>query len=153
MSARKLSTLVLGALLASAPALAADVTVRGVFSGTQVVSATDSPGTGEVSAVLGDDNDMLVDLVYAGLADAVTGAALHTGRANENGTRVASVDVPADTTEGEVRQATLSLSPEAADRVRAGEAYFVLTTLPNPDGEVRAQLVPQPARLDDLADD
>jgi len=153
MSPRMFSIVILGALVASAPALAADVTVRGVFSGTQVISATDSAGTGEVSAVLEDDNDLLVDLVYAGLGDGLTGAALHTGRANENGTRVASLDVPLDTTEGQVRQVSLALSPEVAERVRAGEAYLVLTTLPNPDGELRAQLVPQPVRLGDLAGD
>lgn len=153
MSPRMLSTVVLAGLLASAPGVAADLTVRGVFSGTQVISATESPGTGEVSAVLEEDNDLQVDFVYAGLDSGVTGAALHTGKPNENGTRVVALDVPLDTTEGQVRQATVALSPEVAARVRAGEAYLVLTTLPNPDGAVRAQLVPQPVRLGDIAGD
>lgn len=138
------------ALSIATPAAAVDLTLRGPFSGTQVVSATTSPATGEASAVLADDGDLRIDLVYAGLTEGVTGAALHVGAASENGTRVAELDVPPGTTAGQLREAEVALSPTDAERVRAGESYIVLTTLAHPDGAIRAQLVPQPIRLDDV---
>lgn len=143
----------LAGLLLATPAAAVDLTLRGQFSGTQVVSATPSPATGEASAVLADDGDLRIDLVYAGLAEGATGAALHLGAASENGTRVADLDIPLDTTAGQLREAEVALSPANAERVRAGESYIVLTTLAHPDGAVRAQLVPQPIRLQDVADE
>src|SRR5690606_19217185 len=61
------------ALPIAVPGAAADLLLRGEFSGARVVSATESDATGEASAVLADDNDLLVDLVYAGLANGATG--------------------------------------------------------------------------------
>ena len=122
--------LLLGLLaLPIVPAAAADLLLRGEFSGARVVSATESDATGEASAVLGDDNDLLVDLDYAGLANGATGAYLHRGAANENGDRVADLGIPADTTAGQLRQVEIALGPEDAERVRAGESYIVITTL------------------------
>jgi len=156
MSPRMLFPLMLGSLLLSAgtstPAAAADLVLRGAFSGTQVVSATESAATGEVNAVLGDDDDLQIDLVYAGVAEGVEGVALHLGSANENGERVAELDADTDTVAGQLRGATVSLSATQAARVRAGESYLVITTLAYPDGAVRAQLDPQPAQLDDFAE-
>src|SRR5690606_12906883 len=140
------------ALPIAVPAAAADLLLRGEFSGARVVSATESDATGEASAVLADDNDLLVDLVYAGLANGATGAYLHRGAANENGDRVADLGIPADTTAGQLRQVEIALGPEDAERVRAGESYIVITTLAYPDGAIRAQLVPQPIRLQDVDD-
>ena len=140
------------ALPIAVPAAAADLLLRGEFSGARVVSATESDATGEASAVLADDNDLLVDLVYAGLANGATGAYLHRGAANENGDRGADLGIPADTTAGQLRQVEIALGPEDAERVRAGESYIVITTLAYPDGAIRAQLVPQPIRLQDVDD-
>lgn len=143
---------ILAGLMLATPAAAVDLTLRGQFSGTQVVSATTSPATGEVSAVLADDGDLRIDLVYAGLAEGATGAALHLGAASENGTRVTDLDIPLDTRAGQLREAEVTLSPVDAERVRAGQSYIVVTTLAHPDGAIRAQLVPQPIRLQDVDD-
>lgn len=134
-------------LLAVAPASAAELALRGSLSGTNVVSATESPATGEVAAVLEDDNDLRIDLVYSGLATNATGAGLYVGKANENGTRVAPLGIAAGTTEGRLRGATLRLTPDVASRVRAGEAYVQIVSLEQPGGVIRAQLAPQGATL------
>lgn len=131
----------------TAPALAADLGLRGSLSGAHVVSATESPATGEVAAVLEDDNDLRIDLIYSGLATNATGAGLYVGKANENGTRVAPLGIAAGTTEGRLRGATVRLTPAVASRVRAGEAYVQIVSLEQPGGVIRAQLAPQGATL------
>lgn len=121
--------------------------LRGSLSGASVVSATESPATGEVAAVLEDDNDLRIDLVYAGLATNATGAHLYVGKANENGTRVAPLAIAAGTTEGRLRGAVVRLTPEVAARVRAGQGYVQVVSLEQPGGVIRAQLAPQGATL------
>lgn len=131
-------------------AQAADLQLRGALAGENVVSATESPATGEVAAVLGDDDTLRLDLIYAGLVDNPTGAALHIGKGSENGPSVQSLDIATDATEGRLVDVEMSLSPIDAARVRVGEAYVLITTIAHPDGAIRAQLVPQPTRLGDL---
>ncbi|MBW3549992.1 MAG: CHRD domain-containing protein [Proteobacteria bacterium] len=130
-------------------ATAQEVNLRGVLSGGNVISATESPATGEVAAVLAEDGTLQLDLVFAGLEPGATGAALHTGRYNENGPAVAELDVKTGATEGRIAGAQLSLTPLEAADVRAGESYVVISTIENPAGAVRGQLMPQPARLGD----
>lgn len=144
MSHRMPVAAMLAALVAGGNAQAAELTLRGALSGTQVISATDSPATGEVRAVLEDDNDLRLEMAYAGLTAGATGAGLYMGLDNENGSRVAPLDIALDSTEGRFGPVTLALSPEVAASVRAGEAYAVITTLGHPDGAIRAQLRPQP---------
>lgn len=139
--------LICAALLAASPALAADLSLRGSLSGANVVSATESPATGEVAATLEDDNDLRIDLVYSGLATNASGAGFHIGKASENGTRVAPLGISSGTTEGRLRGAVVRLTPAVAARVRAGESYVQIVSLDQPGGVIRAQLVPQGATL------
>lgn len=137
------------ALAFAGHAQAADLILRGMLGGGSVVSATESPATGEVAAVLSDDNTLQLDLVFAGLTLGATGAALHTGKFSENGPAVARLDIDAGATEGRIVGAQLALTPLAAAAVRAGESYVVISTIEHPGGEIRGQLMPQPVRLDD----
>lgn len=139
-------------MAASAPGLAqaVDLKLRAVLIGGGVVSATESPATGEALAVLEEDNDMRLDLVYSGLVTGCIGAALHVGRDNENGLKVADIDIDVGSTEGRVSIEELRLDDDDAQRVRDGESYVVISTIGYPDGAIRGQLVPQPLRVFDL---
>lgn len=135
------------ALLASS-AIAQDVVLRGTLGGGNVMSATESPASGEVAAVLDSDGTLQLDMVFAGLELGATGAALHTGRYNENGPMVAQLDVDEGATAGRIVGQQIALTPLIAAAVRAGDSYVVISTIQYPDGAIRAQLMPQPVRLD-----
>lgn len=122
--------------------------LRGTLAGGNVISATESPASGEVAAVLDDDGVLRIDMIYAGLTLDAIGAALHMGKYNENGPMVARLDIDTGTTSGRVVAEQISLTPLTAAAVRAGESYVVIRTIQYPDGAVRAQLMPQPVRLD-----
>lgn len=137
------------ALLAS-PAFAQEVMLRGTLTSGNVVSATESPATGEVAAVLEEDGTLQLDLVFAGLENGATGAALHTGEFNENGPMLAPLDIDTGSTSGRIQGAEIALTPLDAAAVRDGRSYVVVSTITNPDGAIRAQLLPQPVRLEDM---
>lgn len=135
---------------AALPVIAQEVMLRGALAGGNVISATDSPASGEVAAVLTDDGVLRLDMVFANMAAGATRAALHTGKSNENGPEVALLDIDSGATSGRIAGEQMTLTPLDADAVRAGESYVVISTIEYPDGAVRAQLVPQPVRLDGL---
>lgn len=137
--------------LAAGRAHAQETMLRGTLEGANVVSATESRATGEVSAVLGEDGALQLDLVFAGLEIGATDAALHTGKINENGPLITRLPldtgIGADATTGRIVGAQVTLTPADAAAARAGDSYVVITTIANPDGAIRAQLLPQPVRL------
>jgi len=150
MTATFLRACVVAATLAlvASPAIAQEVVLGGVLDGGNVISATESPASGEVVAVLDEDGTLQLDLVFAGLEMGATGAALHMGRYNENGPMVERLDIDTGTTSGRIVGQRISLTPLTAAAVRAGESYVVINTIRYPDGAVRAQLMPQPVRLE-----
>lgn len=143
------------ALIAPTAADAAELKLRALLNGGNVVSATESLAAGEARAMLDDDNGVRVDLIYSDLEEKATGAELHVGKSNENGTAIEKLALDINQSEGRVVGALFDVSPEVAERIRAGEAYLVITTIEHPDGVIRGQLVPQPVRLPEppLADD
>lgn len=145
-----LRTCIVAAALTSAtlPSIAQELVLRGTFGGGNVISATDSPASGEVAAVLGDDGVLRLDMVFADVEPGATGAALHTGKYNENGPVVARLDVDRGATAGRSVGQQVTLTPLVAAAVRTGDSYVVISTIEHPDGAVRAQLRPQPARLE-----
>lgn len=130
---------------------AQEVKLHAVLDGASVVSATESPATGEASAVLGDDGKLKLDLIYGGLASDVTGASLHIGKSSENGPQVLTLDVQTNQADGSLVDEQLTLTDAVAQRMRDGETYLLVTTIDHPDGAIRGQLQPQPVRLDDLS--
>jgi len=134
-------------LLASAPLHAAELRLHALLDGASVVSATDSPGTGEARAVLQDDGKLRVTLLVGGLAANITGVELHTGSGNDNGPQVATMDPSPNAQGGWSVNTVLTLTPDVAASVRAGNAYLLVTTTDFPAGALRGQLLPQPVRL------
>lgn len=165
MSAAATPRLVRSALAAAlacmfaAPAAAAELKLRALLDGGRVVSSTESPANGEARVLLDDDNGVRLDLVYSELDEEPTGAELRVGKPNENGRMVEKIelDVGADVDDGQGRVvgARFDVSADVAERIRAGEAYLVITTIAHPDGVIRGQLEPRPVRLAEppLADD
>lgn len=142
--------LALAAVLSvSAPAAAQEVMLRGTLSPANVMSATESTGTGEVAATLTEDDVLRIDMIYADLDLGATRAALHTGKYNENGPLVERLDIDEGSTAGRLENVEIDLTPLTAASVRAGESYIVIGTIQYPDGAMRAQLMPQPVRLGD----
>ena len=135
-----------------AAALAADLELHAVLDGGNVVSATESPGTGEAHAWLGDDDRVRIELAFGGLESGATGAALYAGKATENGDLVAELDVGADQAGARVDGIEIALSADVAEQVRLGEGYLQVETLEYPGGAIRGQLVPQPVRLDEAVE-
>ena len=138
-------------LMITGAASAAELRLHAVLDGASVISATDSRGTGEASAVLSDDNKLRINLVFGGLASNVTGAELHLGNRSENGVAIAPLDVRTNQRGGSLVNADVTLTPDAAASVRDGNSYVLVTTNDRPAGEIRGQLLPQPVRLPDTA--
>ena len=135
------------ALAAPASANAVDLKLRALLNAGNVVSATESYAKGEARALLADDNDVRIHLVYANLEERATGAALHVGKPGENGALVAKLDLDSDEDSGRAVGVQFNVGAAFAARLRAGEAYLVITSIQHPDGVIRGQLLPQPVRL------
>ncbi len=142
----------LAAASATSPALAADLELHATLDGAHVVSATESTGSGEAHAWLDDEGRVRIELVFGGLESGASGAGLYAGAPTENGDLVAELDIAPDLVRGRLDDIEIALSPEVAERMRAGETYLQLETPAFPDGAIRGQLVPQPVRLDDAVE-
>lgn len=121
--------------LSSTPALAQTLRLQATRNGASV-SATDSKATGEARAVLEDDGDERIDLVFGGLGSDVTSATLHTGAASESGPVVATLDVRKNQPRGSLVNEQMRVTPEVAQRMRDGEA-IVISTIDFPGGAIR----------------
>jgi len=141
-----LATMLLFSLVASGPVHAAELRLHALLDGASVISATDSKGTGEARAVLQDDGKLRITLMFGGLTANVTGVELHTGTRSDNGPQVASIDASPGA-QGWMANTVLTLTPDVAADVRAGNAYLLVTTTDFPTGALRGQLLPQPVRL------
>ena len=140
------TTLLLFAL--ATPAAGADLELHATLDGANVVSATESNGTGEAHAWLADDNRVRIEMAFGGLASGATGATLMEGKATENGDLVAELAIGDDLVSGRLDDIEIVLSPEVAGQMRLGETYLQVETSEYPDGAIRGQLVPQPVRLE-----
>ncbi|MBA2238350.1 MAG: hypothetical protein H0W24_06605, partial [Lysobacter sp.] len=120
-SMRRLALLAL--LLAALPAAAQEVILRGALSPATAVSPTESKGTGEVAAVLGEDNVLRLDMIFAGVDPGASRAALHIGKYNETGPMQQRLDIDEGATSGRLESVEISLTPLTAASVRAGESY------------------------------
>jgi hypothetical protein len=132
-------------------ASAADLRLHALLDGASVVSATESKGTGEAIAILGDDDKLRLTMVYGGLETNVTGASLNMGSSSENGAVILPLDVPVNRTSGAMVDAELTVPPDAASAMRIGNTYILVETTDHPAGAIRGQLTPQPVRLRDAA--
>ena len=107
------------------------------ISGAQEVPAVQTDATGLVSAHLTQVlNTLEVNAFFKDLSSHVTGAHLHMGAADENGSVV--VDLTSFVN-GQTISATVDASG-FADELKAGNIYLNIHTENNPGGEIRAQL-------------
>ncbi|MGN6513524.1 MAG: CHRD domain-containing protein [Lysobacteraceae bacterium] len=137
-------------LLLAGAAQAATVRLHATLDARSVVSSSDSPATGEARATLDEDNRLRLDLVFAGVASTVTGVALHVGTPDSAGPAVVPLDVRMDGNGGSLVGARITLADSVAASMRAGSTYLQVDTIGRPQGEIRGQLLPEPASLDDL---
>lgn len=140
-STRLAVLLALAAPFIACPAFAAGAgsTYRATLSGGSEVPATQSKGTGEVTATFDPATKRLSWTgTYNGLTGPVTAAHFHgPAKAGEN----AGVLVPVTATSSPFTgEATLD-DAKAAD-LEAGRLYFNIHTAANPKGEIRGQLEP-----------
>lgn len=131
--------LAVAAPLVVPPALAAggSATYRAALTGASEVPATQSTGTGEITATFDPATKRLSWTGnYSGLTGPVTAAHFHgPAKAGEN----AGVLVPVTATSSPFSgEATLD-DAKAAD-LEAGRLYFNLHTAANPKGELRGQV-------------
>ncbi|MCJ2013927.1 CHRD domain-containing protein [Methylobacterium sp. J-076] len=112
---------------------------RAALTGASEVPATESKGTGEVTASYDAATKRLSwKGSYSGLTGPVTAAHFHgPAKAGENAGVLIPVDAKASPFSGE---ATLD-EAKAAD-LEAGKMYFNLHTAANPKGEIRGQVEP-----------
>ena len=132
---------VLLALVAAPPvmpmALAADVSYRATLNGGSEVPATQSQGSGEVTATFDPASKRLSwKGTYAGLSGPVTAAHFHgPAKAGENAGVLVPVTAPSSPFSGEA-----ALDDAKAADLEAGRLYFNLHTAANPKGEIRGQV-------------
>ena len=129
------------ALVAAPPvvlsALAADVTYRATLNGNNEVPATQSQGSGEVTATFDPATKRLSWTgTYAGLSGPVTAAHFHgPAKAGENAGVLVPVTAASSPFSGEA-----SLDDAKAADLEAGRLYFNIHTAANPKGEIRGQV-------------
>ncbi|MEZ5966030.1 MAG: CHRD domain-containing protein [Planctomycetota bacterium] len=115
------------------------------LTGAQEVPPVVTTGSAQATVVL-DPLTATAEVycTFASLSADITGAHIHTGSAGSNGPVVAAL-TPTPGSTGQIAQAQISLSQAAVQAILAGNAYVNLHTATNPAGEVRGQIVAQPA--------
>ena len=142
--------LLLAFALVAGNAHAATLRLHATLDASSVVSASDSPATGEARATLDDDNHLRLSLAYGGAVSTVTGVALHVGTPDSAGPAVVPLDARDDGNGGALVDARITLPASVAASMRAGSTYLQVDTIDRPQGAIRGQLLPEPVRLRDL---
>jgi CHRD domain len=138
--ANRFSAIIVTAALASSPlgAFAATVALKADLTASTEVPPKASQGTGELSATLDTDTNVLkYHLTYSGLTGPATAAHFHGPAAvGANAKPQVPLKAAASPIDG---QATLT--PEQAKDLEAGQWYVNVHTAANPGGEIRGQVV------------
>jgi len=121
-------------------ALETDQLYGGVLSGDNEVPAISTDARGYVSAVLSSSGaEITLSAEFEGLSSPIIGAHLHEGSLGLNG------PVVLDLSSFVSLESSISASLDPSgilESLRAGEIYINIHTVLNPDGELRAQLLP-----------
>lgn len=150
MRSRLLLAFVFAFVFATGNAAAATLRLHATLAANRVVSASDSPATGEARATLDDDNHLRLSLAYGGAVSTVTGVALHVGTPDSAGAAVVPLDVRDDGNGGSLVDARVTLADTVAASMRAGSTYLQVDTIDHPLGAIRGQLLPEPVSVRDL---
>ncbi len=144
-----LVTLSVIALLAcTAPAQASILNYTVNLDGAQ--AGTDSPGTGFATVTLDDiAMTLMVDLSYSGLLAPTTNAHIHCCASFGSNAGVVIPFVPpfvTGDTSGTFTN-TFTLTPELVTDIKSFQSYINIHTSMFPAGEIRGQIVPEPATV------
>jgi hypothetical protein len=134
---------------ASLPVAASIINYNVLLDGAQAGVVT--PATGTAFLTLDDVADTLfVSLTFSGLTTPTTNAHIHCCAAPGANAGVVIPFLPAGfitgTTSGSFT-ATFSLTPELVDDIKSGLSYINIHTTAFPAGEIRGQIVHNPATL------
>ena len=140
LAALALSAFALAATASGASA-AEGLSYKAALKAASEVPATDSKGTGEVSATYDPASKTLTwKGTYSGLTGPVTAAHFHgPAEAGANAGVLIPVTAPASPFEG-----SASVDDAKAADLAAGKVYFNIHTAANPKGEIRGQVVRAP---------
>ena len=139
MRARFMGWAAAAALLAAAPAVAATLHFATSLKGADEVPATDSKGTGKVTATLNTvDKKFSYTVTYSGLTGAATMAHFH-GPAAPGANAGPVVAVPTSALANPMKGSATLTDAQIAD-LKAGKWYFNIHTAAHPGGEIRGQL-------------
>ena len=120
-------------------ALAAQVNLSAMLTGTEEVPPNDSPGTGSLQATYDSESNVLnYTVTYSGLTGDVTAAHFH-GPADPGENAPPAVPVEGSLASPISGTATLTDAQEA--ELLGGQWYFNLHTAQHPDGELRGQVL------------
>jgi hypothetical protein len=140
--------------LASFVSSASAQTFNFPLDGLQEVPPTPSPGTGTCTVVVNDPaNTVDVMCSYMGLLSPTNAAHIHAPAPPGMNASVIQPLVlnPPSATAGTINQTGLVLSETNIQHILAGNAYVNIHTNLFPGGEIRGQIVPEPASLGLLA--
>lgn len=150
------------ALVAAGGVARADFTVTAILDGASQVPPNASPGTGAATFVYTTATDSLsYNVSFSGLTSPATVSHIHFGLPGINGpvilpfTAPGPLPVTSGSFSGTLTSADLIPSPgngintfaDAITAIQNGQTYINLHTSGLPGGEIRGQIVPEPASL------
>jgi len=152
MRARFLTLMVIGLIVATAPAAFAanppTAAFGGPLSGAQEVPGVVTSASGEATVVISADDATIWYVVsYSGLSGTLAAAHIHTGAAGANGGVILPLVASASPMVGTLTATSFTPSgsittfSQAVAAIKAGNTYVNLHTAANPGGEIRAQVV------------
>jgi hypothetical protein len=119
------------------------------LNGAQVVAPTASPATGFGTVSLNNaQNQITVDLSWAGLLSPATAAIIHDAPPGVNGPAVFIFSGVPNATSGTIPEQTFAITAGQVTDLLAGNMYITVHDAVFPGGEIRGQLevvVPEPA--------
>lgn len=139
------------AAICSAPLLqAGTITFNVALTGTQEVPPNASPGTGWATVVIDDvANTVSVDMTYSGLLTPTTNAHIHCCNGPTVNSPVVIPFIPAGfvtgNTSGSFAADFMGVDPGIIAGLTSFGGYINVHTSGLPGGEIRANLVPEPA--------
>jgi hypothetical protein len=134
----KITGLTLAIALSATPSLAETISFKAELKGASEVPPTTSSGTGNLTATYDTTSKKLSwKGNVSGLSGNATAAHFH-GPAEPG--KNAAVMVPAPGTTTGAFEGTATLTDEQAKALTAGQTYFNVHTVANPNGELRGQV-------------
>jgi hypothetical protein len=118
-------------------------TISGSASASQVVPAATDSGTASISGTFSESTGKLITTTsWSNLTGGPTAGGFYNGAAGSNGTLVGSAWALGTGLNGAGSFTdTLTLTNDQAAQLTNGNWYYTLSTLANPNGEVRGQIV------------